>query len=372
MSLYLKKLNNCLILTAVLSFGIMGAAFAHPSTDVQSGIESLKAGKLEAAEGDFQKARFQEPENPGILYDLGIVNYEKREFQKAAIFFAKAVELTKKDSDRKNALYNLGNSLYRFGDYEKAIGAYKQRLELGKDDKTEYNLKVAEEKLAKRQEEQKKQQQNQDQKQNGNQNQKQDGNQQQDNKDGQSKDQSGDQNNQKKSGQNKDGQNKDGQNKDGKNKDGQDDQKGKDGQQQQANAGDKDKKENKNGSEQKSGEDKKSDKDQNGKQGEGEQKDQKRNREMVKMDDPGKKGPEKPKASQRARALKNKKLNPYMIEKILKQMQEREKEAQRYYRAEPNRRQELDPFRMSPSELRDFMRGKRPQSPDKDPNTQDW
>jgi tetratricopeptide (TPR) repeat protein len=355
--------NTCFALVITLAF--LQPVFSHPSSDVQSGIECLKAGKLEDAEGDFQKARFQDPENPGILYNLGIVNYEKREFQKAATFFAKAVELTGSESERKNGLYNLGNSLFRFGDYEQAIGAYKQVLEISKDERAEYNLKVAEEKLAKRQEEQKKKQQQNESQQNGDQNQQQNGDQKQDgkeSKDGQSQNQSGDQQqNQSGDQKNEPGKDKDGQNKEGK-----------DGQQQHANSGDQEKKEQKDGSSQKPGEDKKGDKDKDGKQGDGEQKEQERNREMVKMDESGKKKPDKPQASQRARALKNRKFNPYMIEKLLKQMQEREKEAQRYYRQEPNRRQELDPFRMSPSELRDFMRGKRPQKENKDPNAQDW
>jgi uncharacterized protein YqcC (DUF446 family) len=61
--------------------------------------------------------------------------------------------------------------------------------------------------------------------------------------------------------------------------------------------------------------------------------------------------------------LKNVRLNPYQVERLLKQMQERERQAQLHYRNDPQRMQEDDPFNMDAQQLREWLanRGRRRQ-----------
>jgi len=60
-----------------------------------------------------------------------------------------------------------------------------------------------------------------------------------------------------------------------------------------------------------------------------------------------------------------------MIQKLIKQMKEREKEAQRHYRNKPQRKsQEMDPMFMNKKQLREFMRRRHNKKQKK--NSQDW
>ncbi|MDN5279739.1 MAG: hypothetical protein PWR01_3704, partial [Clostridiales bacterium] len=85
----------------------------------------------------------------------------------------------------------------------------------------------------------------------------------------------------------------------------------------------------------------------------------------------GEKKKEEPDESQRARALKNRKLNPYMVEKILRELQEREKQAQLYYRNDPQRQEQLDPFEMDARQLQEFFRNRGRRAP-KNNEEPDW
>jgi hypothetical protein len=87
--------------------------------------------------------------------------------------------------------------------------------------------------------------------------------------------------------------------------------------------------------------------------------------------------PPPPDASQKARALKNQKINPYLVEKLLRDMEEREKEVQRNYRRDPQRKGEMDelddPFFMSHDQLRDFFERRSGRKPRPETQTTpDW
>ncbi|HEY9069792.1 MAG TPA: hypothetical protein VIV61_06010 [Candidatus Ozemobacteraceae bacterium] len=83
-----------------------------------------------------------------------------------------------------------------------------------------------------------------------------------------------------------------------------------------------------------------------------------------------------PDESERARALRNRKLNPYQVERILRQMEEREREIQLRYRRDP-RSEDIedpfaDPFFMDPERMREFMEGRRGSRKRTEPDTPDW
>ncbi len=365
-----RKNAVCILLIfAGLMFGQQG--MAHPSFNVRHALSALENGDLETAEAELQKARFAMPDSPEIQYNLGVVSYRKRDYALAARQFAMAAAGQTSSDGRFSSLYNMGNAAFRMGDYAAAISAYEGSLELKKDAQAEYNLKVAREKLQKQlekqqaSEKQQQQQQQQPQTDQGEKQSQQPGGEKSQNEDKQG--QTGD-NQQGQNGQ--PGQNDASEKKDGEQSDSQQagsDKKGDDSQNQneaksgqQPDAADSEQgkqKDNASGTqqltEQQAG-------------GENEP------REDVQMQPEGTGAKDMPEASQRARALKNTKVNPYMIEKILKEMERREKEAQLYYRNEPRRSDEIDPFEMDAQQLREWMeKRRRPQAP-KPSDGPDW
>ncbi len=365
-----------------IMFIFAGLAFsqhvlAHPSFNVGEALSALEKGDLETAEAELQKARFAMPDNPEIQYNLGVVSYRKRDYALAARQFAMAAADQAVSENRFNSLYNMGNATFRMGDYAAAVSAYESCLELKKDEQAEYNLKVAREKLQKQLEKQQASEKQQQQKQQPGQNQ-------------QSEPNQGDKSSEKSGGEQ--GQKNDPQNQEWKNQQGQNDQSGQNnasekndgGQsddQQKNESGEKDTSAQSNDAEDgqkpdtgESDQSKQQDKgssEHGGENASGTQQlteqqggSESEPREDVQMQPADSGTKDMPEASQRARALKNTKVNPYMIEKILKEMERREKEAQLYYRNEPRRSDEIDPFEMDAQQLREWMeKRRRPQAP---------
>lgn len=329
---------------------------AHPAFDSRRAEFFLENGRLEEAEAAWQRARLADPDNPAVHYNLGIVQYRRRQYQDAARSWEKALRTGQEQELRRKTLHNLGNATFRMGDFASAVSAYQSSLEISEDAQTRFNLEQAEKKLKEEMERQKKQnqqdQQNQQQGQDGQQNQ-----QNSDQKDGeQSKkgdQQKGDQ--QKGDQQNGDKQPGDQQNAADKEKDNS-------GQSSSQDQDGKDRAE----------QDKKNGKDPSGQEKGGNASETQEvagadesKREDVSMGEPSEKGPPPPEASDLARNLKHQKVNPYRIEKILKDHEEREKEVQKRYRREPTRSDgdEIDPFFMSPEELHDFFERRRTGKP---------
>lgn len=366
---------------------------AHPAFNIRRGLEALQGGDLEQAETELQRARFAAPANPIVSYNLGVVSYRRRDYQKAAGFFMQAASAAGADEQMKfDSLYNLGNSAFKAGDFAAAVSAYSGSIEVKADEQAKYNLEVARKKLLEQQEKQ--QQQNEQNEQNNQEKdknkpkqdqQKQDQKGQQDKSDQKSGDQSGQQGDQPESQENQKDQNakNDQQNQQGQDQQDQQNASGKDSEseneKQQKN--DQQQAEQKSGEEsdqQKADESSSGQEDQNASQTQQLQEqaavDPSENREDVEMadGDAQQQEPQKPDASQRARALKNVRLNPYQVERLLQQMQERERQAQLYYRNEPQRTDEADPFNMNAQELHEWFENRnrrRPQSPADEP---DW
>lgn len=360
-----RKFFSLLLIIAGLVFSRQGVA--HPAFNVGQALSALEKGDLEAAETELQKARFAMPDNPEIQYNLGVVSYRKRDYALAARQFALAAAGQASAEGRFCSLYNMGNAVFRMGDYAAAVSAYEGCLELKKDEQAEYNLKVAREKLQKQLEKQKNSEKQQQQPRTD-----------QDDKQPQ---QSGSEQSQKNDQQNQEGKNQQGQNAQPGQSDGSEKKDGENKADQQAGTDKKDESaqsnEAKDGQKPDAGES-----DQNAQKNNGSSEQGKENasgtqqlteqqkggesepREDVQMQPAESGAQDMPEASQRARALKNTKVNPYMIEKILKEMERRDKEAQLYYRNEPRRSDEVDPFEMDAQQLREWMeKRRRPQTP---------
>lgn len=325
-----------------------GSVTAHPAANVARGLDFLGQGKLELAERELQVARFAMPDNPVIKYNLGQVRYRSRKYDDASKFFSDAAKAAKSEDLKFRSFHNLGNSLYRAGDYAMAVEAYKNGLEIKEDELTEYNLKQAEKRLKEQMQRQQQQQQNSESSQQNQKNDQNDQNQQQSGQDQRSEQNEG---NKSEKSENNEAQKQDS-----------------DQSQQQT-----DKEQNQSEKSRSSeSQEQKNEEQQNqaGEQGEKEQPDNSQNREDVEMAQ-GEKKKEEPDESQRARALKNRKLNPYMVEKILRELQEREKQAQLYYRNDPQRQEQLDPFEMDARQLQEFFRNRGRRAP-KNNEEPDW
>ncbi len=85
-------------------------------------------------------------------------------------------------------------------------------------------------------------------------------------------------------------------------------------------------------------------------------------------EDKGKVG--RPEASQKARAMKNIKLNKKDVEAYLKEMEAREAEAQKYYRI--NNISEKNPEYMNQEELREWLKIRNRKKEKARNNEQDW
>ena len=85
-------------------------------------------------------------------------------------------------------------------------------------------------------------------------------------------------------------------------------------------------------------------------------------------EDKGKVG--RPEASQKARTMKNIKLNKKDVEAYLKEMEAREAEAQKYYRI--NNISEKNPEYMNQEELREWLKIRNRKKEKARNNEQDW
>ena len=389
------------MLVAVLS--IPGMADCWGGRDVDDGLAALRVGRLETAAAAFQRARFDDPTEPRIAYDLGIVAYHARRFDEAAGEFERVASSPVSPPGLvADALHNLGNSRFKAGEYHQAVEAYQAALARRDDPETRFNLEQAQKRLAEQQAAQRAQQKD-----------RQDTGGEQQQQDRQNQDQ-------QQQGQQQQGQQKQGQQQQGKQQQGQEGQEGQKGNQQaekegadkqqgqesgrngaeqqkqqpgqsgvnasdtqqqsseragqdtasgtpkaeeerrqrQANASDTLKPEDANASESKSWSEQ-----------EAKQRD-------VKLEPETQSAKDIPDASQRARALKNQKLNAYMVERLLRQMEEREKEVQRRYRRDPSDRDRDDifddPFFMDTDRMREFMEGRRGKPDKPKADTPDW
>lgn len=421
----MRKQNYIALLFVMSVAGLAGSVCdAHPSFHVKDGLAALETGDLEKAESSLQKARFEEPSSFVINYNLGVVSYRKRDYGKSMRFFARASELASNGDERFKAFYNLGNSAFKGYDYSLAITAYKNALAIKTDYQADYNLKVAEKKLQEQLEAMKKQQKQEQQQPNSQNNQEE----QKKNSDNSKEDKAQSQQQSQKSDGGKEDSQKGQQNQANQ----QNDQHGSAGmndkQQDSGEKGENSQDNNQENSQRSSQgssqeESQQTEKDQlgnsekqdgnketEGEEGEeGEEKSQgtagdvpkdsesekkdgdaaksedgqasataplnevsahpEEDRRDVKLsEDKGRVG--RPEASQKARAMKNIRLNKKEVEDYLKQMEAREAEAQKYYRI--NRIEDKDPAYMNQEELREWMRVRNRKREQRQKNQQDW
>lgn len=146
-----------------LSFFIFlssASAMADDFADIAAaGIKLYEDGKYKDALQKLKKAKRLFPQNNKIDYNIGNINYQLGNFEKARKNWQDAIIKVNEPKLQQKAYYNMANAFYREEKYQKAIQYYQKALQINKKDyETEFNLKIAlhQFKLQKKKQDQKK------------------------------------------------------------------------------------------------------------------------------------------------------------------------------------------------------------------------
>lgn len=98
------------------------------STDYQQGLRLLQRGYYTEARFYLEKARAQEPARPEILFSLGVLEYQLKNFPQAFQAYHQALSLLPEPQLKSQIIGALGDIYYQMQDYAQAINAYQQAL----------------------------------------------------------------------------------------------------------------------------------------------------------------------------------------------------------------------------------------------------
>ena len=129
--------------------------FTHPlyaqpeRKKVQEANELYKAEKYAEALNLYRDAALDNPESPGIHYNIGNTLYKQGNYEEAFLEYDKVLTAKDKDTDLDfRSYYNMGNALYRMGKLPEAILSYTKALQINPDDyESKYNLEFVRNKL---------------------------------------------------------------------------------------------------------------------------------------------------------------------------------------------------------------------------------
>lgn len=134
---------------------------------VLEGNRHYAEGKYDEANNSYRDAQIDNPESPIIHFNIGDVQYQKRNYEEALKTFQQTIQKSNDAALQAQAYYNLGNTLYRLNRLPESIMAYQQALKLAPhDEDAKYNLEYVRAKLkqeAQKQPQDQQQQQNQQQ-----------------------------------------------------------------------------------------------------------------------------------------------------------------------------------------------------------------
>ncbi len=124
------------------------SAFAQSGhKQVTEGNKLYAEEKYDEANNKYRDALIESPESPIVNFNIGDVQYKKRNFEEAIKSYEKS---TSSDdiSLRSKTYYNIGNTLYKMAKLPESILAYKKALELNPEDEdAKYNLEYVRAKL---------------------------------------------------------------------------------------------------------------------------------------------------------------------------------------------------------------------------------
>lgn len=124
------------------------SAFAQSGhKQVTEGNKLYAEEKYDEANNKYRDALIESPESSIVNFNIGDVQYKKRNFEEAIKSYEKS---TSSDdiSLRSKTYYNIGNTLYKMAKLPESILAYKKALELNPEDEdAKYNLEYVRAKL---------------------------------------------------------------------------------------------------------------------------------------------------------------------------------------------------------------------------------
>jgi len=119
------------------------AGAAAPSARVADGNRKYAAGDLAGALGDYTAAQIDDPDSPGVRYNLGNVLFRQGEFARAAEEYRHALAASDPEL-RARARFNLGNARFMAKEYQKAADEFVGVLkDWPGDDDAKRNLELA-------------------------------------------------------------------------------------------------------------------------------------------------------------------------------------------------------------------------------------
>jgi len=98
----------------------------------KEGLKLLKEGKQEEAKKLLEEAAIENPDDPKILYNLGLAEYSNGNLNRAAEHFEEAAKKAYQQGDEKfaaKALFNKGAVLQQAGENEAALKPYTRSIE---------------------------------------------------------------------------------------------------------------------------------------------------------------------------------------------------------------------------------------------------
>jgi tetratricopeptide (TPR) repeat protein len=96
------------------------------------GIAALRLGKNDAAYHGLMVARSIKQDGFEVNYNLGVLEYQQKSYEKAVVLFKQAVAL---QGDNAMALRYLGNAYFKVKSYKEALAALRKAIDQEPDDK---------------------------------------------------------------------------------------------------------------------------------------------------------------------------------------------------------------------------------------------
>jgi len=145
----MKKSRLVILILATVLLATTG--FGGISSTVKDGNRLFEESRYDQALAKYTDAQLDDPDNPGLHYNIGSVLYKQKKYDKAIESFRKVAETGEDNNLISKAWYNMGNSFFMqatgAGDAEllsKAVDAYTEALKLNPEDEdAKYNLEVA-------------------------------------------------------------------------------------------------------------------------------------------------------------------------------------------------------------------------------------
>ncbi|MFH0991974.1 MAG: VWA domain-containing protein [bacterium] len=132
---------------------------------IKSGNNSYEDAKYPDAEISYKKALEKQTDSKEATFNLGNAYYKQQRFDESLRSYNQTIASTKDAGEQSKAMYNLGNSLFKSNKVQESLEAYKHALRLNPSDEDAlYNYLLARERLKQEQQQKKDNKDNKDQK----------------------------------------------------------------------------------------------------------------------------------------------------------------------------------------------------------------